>query len=191
MKINCGEANIDIFPEKGTKSIGLIMVSVLLLSLTGCSNSDYSDLRGYIKSVKAKPAGRIAPVPEFESYKTFEYTATDLRDPFKMFDNAAEITEEMSSTSDLMPDMDRNKETLEQYPLDTLEFVGHLEKGGQQWAIITSPDKLVHRVRVGNHLGMNYGEIIAISETKIMITEIIQDGMGGWIEREAALSMRE
>lgn len=191
MKIDCGEADKGMFAEREAKITGLCVLSVLILALTGCSGSDYADLRSYIKSVKAKPAGRIAPVPEFESYRTFEYTASELRDPFKMFDNDARIAEGSVSTSDLMPDMDRNKETLEQYPLDTLEFVGHLEKSGQQWAIITSPDKLVHRVRVGNHLGMNYGEIIAISETKIMIAEIIQDGMGGWIEREAALSMRE
>jgi type IV pilus assembly protein PilP len=167
------------------------VLAMSVVSILGCSSSDYSDLRGYINQVKARPAGRIAPVPEFQSYETFEYSASAMRDPFKMYDNAAEVVEDTSTNNGLQPNMERNKETLEQYPLDTLSFVGHLEKDGKKWAIVTSPDNLVHRVKEGNHLGSNYGEIVAISETKIMITEIIPDGMGGWIEREAVLSLSE
>lgn len=180
-----------MMPGKTLKKYSVVALSALIMQLAGCAGSGYSDLRQYINTVKAKPAGRIAPVPEFESYQTFEYSAQDMRDPFTMFEGEAEIVEDSRSASSIMPDRDRNKETLEQYPLDTLKFVGHLEKEGQKWAIITSPDHLVHRVRVGNYLGMNYGEIISVSETKIEITEIIQDGMGGWIERGAALSLSE
>lgn len=180
-----------MMPRIKSNKMRLIVLSVLVLPLFSCSSSDFSDLRAYINKVKARPAGRIAPVPQFETYETYEYTASNLRDPFKMFDSEAEMVEQTPSTSGLRPDQDRNKETLEEYPLDTLKFVGSLEKDGKNWAIITSPDKLVHKVKVGNHLGMNYGEITSISETKIEIKEIIQDGMGGWIEREAALSLSE
>jgi len=177
---------------RGTRApLGLLATSLLVTLLAGCSNSDYSDLRAYISQVKAKPAGRIAPVPEFKTYETYAYAVANLRDPFKMFDNDAEVVEDSVSKNGINPDTNRNKETLENYPLDTLQFVGHLEKDGERWAIVTSPDDLVHRVRTGNHLGTNYGEIKNITETKIIITEIIRDGMGGWIEREAALSMSE
>lgn len=184
-------AGKDTMPESKIKGAGLLLLSVMLMPLSGCGGSDYSDLRGYIKQVKAKPAGRIAPVPEFESYQTFEYSAMNERDPFQMFLNEAQIVQNTTGGSGLAPDFNRNKETLEQYPLDTLNFVGHLERGGERWAIVTSPDDLVHRVKVGNHIGMNYGEITAISELKIEVKEIIPDGMGGWIERAAALSLSE
>lgn len=161
------------------------------LMVTGCARNDYSDLNAYIEKINSRPAGRIEPVPEFKTYETYEYMASNMREPFKMFDSTADIVEKETVTDGLRPDMDRNKETLEQYPLDTLKFVGHVEKNGRKWAIVTSPDDLVHRVKEGNHLGTNYGEIVNISETTISIVEIIQDGMGGWIEREAALTMSE
>lgn len=182
--------SIKIHVTDSVPAVGRLTLFVtVMVVLTSCSSSN-SDLHEYIRAVKAKPAGRIAPVPEFKPYETFNYDESKLRDPFNVFGSESEVVE---STSDikLRPDMNRNKEALEDYPLDTLHFVGHMEKDGKRWAIVTSPDKLVYRVRIGNHLGTNYGEIIAISETQIEIKEIIQDGLGGWIEREAALSLTE
>lgn len=173
------------------RKLRMFVVLSLVFGLTACASNDFTDLQSYIRQVKARPAGRIAPVPEFETYETYAYSASNLRDPFKMFDNDAEVVETPQTNNGLQPDLNRNKETLEQYPLDTLHFVGDLEKDGEKWAIITSPDNLVHRVKVGNHLGTNYGEIVAITDTKIIINEIIRDGMGGWIKREAALSLSE
>lgn len=191
MKIQNGVVGQVKIPKPGGKELKLFTLSLLMSTLVACASSDYSDLQRYIQQVKARPAGRITPVPEFETYETYAYAASSLRDPFKMFDSDAELVEDQASNTGLKPDLNRNKETLEQYPLDTLHFVGDLEKDGEKWAIITSPDNLVHRVKIGNHLGTNYGEIVAITETKIIITEIIRDGMGGWIEREAALSLSE
>jgi type IV pilus assembly protein PilP len=165
-------------------------LSLLIVVLAGCSGGEYDELYAYIKAVKARPAGRIAPVPEFKPYESFAYSDQNQRDPFSVFTKDEEVGKSDSGIK-LRPDMNRNKEALEEYPLDTLHFVGHLERGDERWAIITSPDHLVYRVRIGNHLGTNYGEIVAISETQIDIKEIIEDGMGGWIEREAALSLTE
>ncbi len=169
-------------------SLWSVFVAIALL-LIGCS-SDNTDLQTYIREVKSRPAGKISSVPEFKPYETFAFNDADIRDPFSIVMND---TDNANANLDfaLIPDINRNKEALEEYPLDTLHFVGHLEKDGERWAIITSPDHLVYRVRVGNHLGTNYGEIVAINETQIDIKEIIQDGLGGWIEREAALSLAE
>ncbi len=171
-------------------AIHLAGVAFLLAALTGCSDSRFSDLEGYVQRIKAKPAERILPLPEFKLYETFAYSADELRDPFFMLDDEAEIAVgETVVYTGPKPDKDRNKETLEQYPLDSLKFVGHLEKDNDQWAIVTSPDKLVHRVKSGNFIGQNYGRIMAISEGRMEISELVPDGMGGWIEREAALSL--
>lgn len=194
MKINCRVAGTGTVPRVGVSGLQLTMLLLLTTGLFGCSGSDHSDLHTYISNVKAKPGGRIEPVPEFKTYESYEYSAFDRRDPFKMFDSEAAVDETLASntsSSGIKPPIDRNKEELEQFPLDALRFVGHLEKDGKSWAIIMSPDKLVHKVQVGNYMGMNYGKITSISETKITLTEIIEDGMGGWTEREAALSLSE
>jgi type IV pilus assembly protein PilP len=190
MNIHSGITGQIVVPNKNSKTTRLFTLPLLASALVACASSDFSDLQQYIQQVKARPAGRIAPVPEFKTYETFTYSASELRDPFKMFDSDAALAEQDSKTA-LQPNINRNKETLEQYPLDTLHYVGDLQKDGEKWAIITSPDHLVHRVKVGNHLGTNFGEIVSITETKIGIKEIIQDGMGGWIEREAELSLSE
>lgn len=162
----------------------------LLTALTACSDGGISDLQNYVKSVRSRPAARIAPLPEFKTYETFAYSANELRDPFEMFQNEAELVQSTgTSSSGPKPDEKRNKETLEQYPLDTLRFVGQLEKDNEQWAIVTSPDSLVHRVKAGNYIGQNFGKITAVTESQLEIKELVQDGMGGWIERDAALSL--
>ncbi|MFU8837796.1 MAG: pilus assembly protein PilP [Thiohalomonadaceae bacterium] len=168
--------------------IGLI--TTVLGLLTACSGGDMSDLQQYLRAEKAKPPGRIAPVPEFKSYEIVHYEANDLRDPFMRFEADAEIV--ATTTSGIPgPDLNRNRETLESFPLDTLRFVGHLSMDGQEWAIITSPDRMVHRVRAGNYVGTNFGKIVAVTENRLLIDEVVADGRGGWIEREAALSLIE
>lgn len=166
------------------------VTAMLFALLTACTDSSINDLQSYVRSVKSRPAARIPPLPEFKMYETFAYTANDLRDPFMLFEDEAEfVAVDALAHSGPRPDQNRNKETLEQYPLDTLRFVGQLEKDSEQWAIITSPDKLVHRVKEGNFIGKNYGRITVVTETEIAVSELVPDGMGGWIEREAALSL--
>lgn len=165
-----------------------MLASVLVLS--GCIGSDMSDLQQYVRAEKAKPPGRIAQVPEFKSYEIYHYSAADLRDPFQPLEAEGQI---VAATANGMPgpDLTRHRETLEGFPLDALRFVGHLEMSDERWAIITSPDQMVHRVRVGNYVGTNFGRIVKVTENKLMIDELVPDGRGGWIEREAALSLVE
>lgn len=170
--------------------VRVVMAAVLFASITACSDSGFSDLNEYVASVKARPAARIPPLPEFKTYETFAYSAEELRDPFVLLQDEAEMVQATApATSGPKPDENRNRETLEGYPLDTLRFVGQLEKENEKWAIVTSPDSLVHRVKVGNYMGQNYGKITAVTESQLEITELVSDGMGGWIERKAALSL--
>ncbi len=177
----------------GAVVAGIIKLFVVVLAssmLVACASDNKDDLLRYVKSVKSKKAGRIAPLPEFKTYESFSYHAGELRDPFDPFEDKGE--EKVVDTGiGLRPDVTRHKEALEDFPLDTLHFVGHLERGGNTWAIVTAPDGLVYRVKTGNYVGQNHGKINMISESRIDIVEIVPDGMGGWIEREAALSLTE
>jgi type IV pilus assembly protein PilP len=40
-------------------------------------------------------------------------------------------------------------------------------------------------------VGQNYGKIISINESEVDITEIVPDGLGGWMERQASLALSE
>lgn len=173
--------------KTGSAYLALALATILL---AGCADDHHSDLREYIASVKARPAGHIPPLPEFEVYESYTYSSMNSRDPFVPKGEASlKGAAQMNAT--LRPDMNRRKEALEQFPLDGLEFVGILEKEGEAWAIVKAPDNLVHRVQVGNHMGENYGKVVRITETRIDIEEIVPDGLGGWIKRDAALAITE
>jgi type IV pilus assembly protein PilP len=159
-----------------------------LLLVGGCSSQQYSDLDAFVKRVKEQSKGKIEPLPEIKPYESFAYQAQDLRSPFTPY-----VEEDLAQQEDngITPPKDWKREPLEQYPLDSLEFVGNLERGGRLWGLIQAPDGAIHRVQVGNHLGKNYGEIVSINETLIKLKEIIPNGSGGWVEREASLALAE
>lgn len=62
----------------------LILSSLLLASLAGCGGgSDFADLQSYMDEVRARPKGTIEPLPKFQPYEAFTYSAASLRSPFQ------------------------------------------------------------------------------------------------------------
>ena len=167
----------------------MLGVMVAFLFVSACSSHNYSDLDKYIEDVKRKTKGRIEPLPEVKTYESYTYQAQDLRDPFTPYSEAP--SEEKSAQPGIRPDRNRKLEALEAFPLDSLKFVGTIEKKGDLIGLISAPDKTLYRVKVGNHMGKNFGKIISMSETTIMLKEIIPNGSGGWVEREASLALSE
>ena len=162
----------------------LIPCSALVLNACG---QDVSDLNEFIEQTKTKHVGSVEPIPQFEAYTNFIYSAGDLRDPFE----TAFHLEGNGDAVDKPTRNQRTREPLEYFPLDTLRMVGVLEKGNQIWGLIKDPQNTVHRVKVGNHLGSNEGEITAVSEEKIELLEVVADGMGNYVERNATLGVGE
>jgi type IV pilus assembly protein PilP len=56
---------------------------------------------------------------------------------------------------------------------------------------VQTKDGIVHRVTVGNYMGQNDGIITDISPSKIVLTEIVPDGLGGYMKRPAALGLSQ
>ena len=157
--------------------------------LAGCSRDMY-DLEQWVEEIKSRPAVRIEPLPQVKPYETFVYSAHGERSPFTPSAPVRQVVADDGSGG-VRPDTDRNREYLEDFPLDTLRMVGTVTMGGETYALILSTDGAVYRVTVGNYLGQNHGRITAISETTVTLIEIIPDGMGGWTERAAAVALSE
>ena len=153
--------------------------------LTGCTQS-VDDLYAYIDQAKSAHIGSVRPIPQFKPYESFTYSATELRDPFEA---AINLEDEADKEELLSPDKTRPRQPLEAFPLDTLRMVGVLEQGENLWGLIEDPKQVVHRVKVGNYLGQNEGAITGISEGEIFLVEIIPDGVGGYIERDASIAI--
>lgn len=171
----------------------VLMTVAASLLIGGCSEQRISDLEQYVSAEKAKPAGRIRPVPEFKAYDSYVYMVDEnSRSPFEPTQQEEVVfAKDDSGSNGLAPDRDRHRESMENFPLDTLRYVGSLERGGEIWAIIISPDSLIHKIKVGNYIGQNYGKITKITDTDIEISELVTNGIGGWIERLAGLSLLE
>ena len=171
------------------KNTLLCLSSLVLISC----EKDMSDLVQQVNTIKTQPAGRIDDIPEFVPYQNYEYTAQNLRDPFVITNSdILEDTREIIAniTSGIKPDIDRVKEALENFPIDTLRFKGTVTTlEGTKWALIFAPDNTIHRVIEGYHIGQNHGRIFSIQDDKINLTEIVPDGLGNYIERDAALAL--
>ena len=169
-----------------TRSRGLLLLVVAGFGLSACG-SDTDDLDAYINEVKARPGGRIEPLPEITPYESFAYEADQegLRSPFAP--DSPQVAQ--GPGSGIRPDSDRSREFLEQFPLDSLRMVGTLNLGGTNYGLIQDSDGLIHRVVPGNYIGQNDGRIVGITESEIQVVEIISDGIGGYLEREAAVGL--
>lgn len=159
------------------------LACTVLAGLAACSSAD-DELTRFIEDTKKEPGGRVEPLPEIKPYETFVYAAATLRSPFLPGGSGG-------SSMGLRPDSKRNREFLEQFSLDTLKMVGTLKLGGHMYGLVQTKDGLVHRVTDGNYMGQADGRITDITPAKIILTEIVPDGLGGYMERPAALGLNE
>jgi len=168
------------------KPIYLAIVTVLLV---GCGGEEFQDLRDFIKNSGADMRGKIEPPPEVKPYEYFAYANdTDMPDPFRPH---KQESRSVGGPGTNQPDMERPREALEEYPLESLKMVGYLYRNKVGYAVIRATDGKLHRVQTGNHIGMNFGLINEVNETGITIKEMVQDSTGGWTERASSLQLLE
>lgn len=168
------------------KLIYLALASVLL---TGCGGEEFQDLRDFVKNSGADLRGKIPPPPNVKLYEPFTYANdTNLADPFKPRKPEASTTGKRGENE---PDLNRPKEALEEFPLESLKMVGYVFKAKVGHAVVRGPDKKLYQVRVGNYIGMNFGLITKLTDTEIVIKEVVQDSTGDWSERISSLQLVE
>ncbi len=168
---------------KVAKAVALVVATV---GLTACS-ANMDELDAYINDIKSKPGRGIDPLPEIKPYEVFSYEADEMRSPFQP-DSAQVVT---NTAGAITIDEDRIREYLEGFPLDSLRMVGTLDMDNTYYGLIQTADGLIHRVIPGNYMGQNYGRITDIAESEIVLVEVISDGIGGYIERDAAVSLTD
>ena len=175
------------------RSHAMLVAGGCLLLLAGCGDR-MGDLRQYANQVKARKGGHIEPLPQIKPFETYTYADQNERSPFTQgapLLSGAGGGAKTTSTSGLHPDFNRNREYLEQFPLDGLKMVGTLTVNGTLYGLVLDSDKILHRVVVGNHMGQNYGKIVSITDSEIKLQEIVPDGQGGWSERITSVTLSE
>lgn len=171
-------------PSRGFSRPAVLVIAAALLA--GCVPGT-RDLEQKIADIKAERGIPIEPLPPMKQYPAFTYAAHDLRDPFAQFgeDDNPSGTDGVDG-----PDNTRVKEPLEAFPLDALDMVGTIgDPMNSPTALITDPSGAVHRLKPGNYLGQNDGQITAVYEDRVELVELVSNGNGGWMERPASIAL--
>ena len=157
---------------------------LILVLLAGCEKDQYADLNAFMAQAGKDGQSALEPLPPIKQIEQFSYVPGEYPDPFK----SRSVKKSKSSGG---PDVTRQKEYLEGFPLDALHMVGTLEKDGQLYALIKTPDGALHRVKKGNYMGQNYGVVVGISDAAVELKEMVQDAAGDWIESKATVALQE
>ena len=165
----------------------LCLIAPLCLLLHACG-SDVDDLDQFMREAGQGARAKIKPLPEVLPYAPFQYNADGtLNDPFRPRKAA-----QSNNSNSLQPDLNRPKQPLEAYPLESLKFVGSISRSDLKYALIKTPDNTIHQLKVGNYAGQNFGMVTEITDGGVMLKEIVQDDMSGdWTERPASINLQE
>jgi type IV pilus assembly protein PilP len=163
---------------------------VLTAGLAACS-SQQEELQDWMTQERNQTRPMVQPISAPQKFNPQRYEVTESVDPFSTQKLTVAIKQEATQpNSAVAAEFNRRKEPLEAYPLDSMKMVGSVRRKGTEYALL-KVDNLLYQVRVGEHLGQNYGKIMKITETDISLREIVQDAAGEWIERPAALQLQE
>ncbi len=169
-----------------------MLALMAVCGLSACAG-DLGDLQQYIAEVKAREPIQPEPIPPVKTYSPYSYDGLAGRDPFRSSSSEGSDREQVASGAPgsvgPRPDFDRTKDYLERFELDTLTMVGTFAQDGSYWGLVRDPDGVVHRVSMEDYLGKNHGQVTGIADSEIQLSELINDGSGGWLQRDASLAL--
>ena len=155
----------------------------MIFGLAACSSQ--GDLHEWVAQVKARKGAPLPALPVVKTFETFIYQDQDKRDPFE----PAPPQAGSANTLGPHPDQNRPREPLEAFPLDSLKMVGTIGAKGNVEALIRDPQGVIHQVHVGDYMGQNYGHVTQVTAGEIDLVELVPNGSGGWMERDASVAL--
>jgi type IV pilus assembly protein PilP len=153
--------------------------------LSGCADqSPTRDLEVWMIEGFKDMRGKVDELPTVKPYEPFVYNDFSMPDPFKPRKVNSPV---LSGT--IQPDMNRPRQLLENYPLESLIMVGVLERKKVRYGVVRANDNTLHQVKVGNYIGQNFGHVIGITDSEIKLKELVQDVNSEWVERETNVQL--
>jgi type IV pilus assembly protein PilP len=170
------------------RSAALLVACVAVLS--ACA-ADQDELQQWMEQQKREVKPNVEPLSPPKKFNPQPYAALGAVEPFSTQKLTVALKQEARQPNSLLAaEINRRKEPLEAYPVDSMAMVGSVNRNGRPYALL-KVDNLLYQVKQGDYLGQNYGKIIKISETDVAYREIVQDAAGEWIERNSALQLQE
>ncbi len=166
-----------------------LFVLLLIAFLAACEKSSHQDVKDFIEESKRRQPGKVKALPMHAPYKPYAYSATQLRSPFEP--PALVQKKVLAANSNIKPDLDRQKQRLENFDFSSLRMVGTIKKDGVLWGLVRDPEGSIERVKAGYYVGRNHGRITSLNNQSIDVIEIVPNGLDGWLERPNIISLQE
>jgi type IV pilus assembly protein PilP len=166
-------------------------IATLAATLLAACAAEHEELQLWMDQQRREVKPNVQPLTPPKKFDPQPYTLAQSVEPFSVQKLTVALKQELRQPNSLLSaELNRRKEPLEAYPLDSMGMVGSITKSGAPYALLRV-DNLLYQVKVGDYLGQNYGRITRIGETEIALREIVQDAAGEWIERPATLQLQE
>lgn len=185
--ITSSKLSIDSFSKIRLLSWAKLTLIILFGSLlVACSDESGDDLDKFMRDAANDMRPKIKPLPEVKPYAALQYNADGtLNDPFR-------ARKASSKSGSSQPNLNRPREPMESYPLESIKYVGLLSRGKLVYALLQTPDSGVQQIKVGNYVGQNFGLVTEISDSEVTLKEVVQDDLSGdWVERASTIALQE
>jgi type IV pilus assembly protein PilP len=169
-----------------------IVIGSLLAAtfLAGCGDSDVREVRDWMEQVRRDTRPAVKPLPEPKDFLPYAYGAKDAVDPFDPNKLLGELARAAATSNNPnQPDLQRPRELLETFPLDTMQMVGTMEKGGTRYALLQI-ERSLYQVKAGQRIGQNFGVVTHVGDDAVAIREVVQDAAGEWTQRTTKLELQ-
>ncbi len=157
------------------------------LWLSACGSPD-DDLRAWMERTHKRHHNAPPALPLAPAAALLRYEPGGRADPFSAV--RLNVLDDTVPDEGLQPDLRRTREPLESYSLASLRLIGSLRRGRDAIALI-EVDQRVYTVRVGSHLGQDFGKVVAIGERTIEVDELVAESGGRWVQRRSQLALQE
>jgi len=165
----------------------IVLAGVALLA--ACGGEEQGELRQELAAMTKDLRGKVDPLPQVKTFEPVPYKGQSLVDPFVPGRIVVTQVSGGGGGGGVQPDLNRPKEPLESFPMESIKMVGTLSQNQDMYALVRAGANLF-RVKKGNYLGQNFGVITGIDEGQISIKEVVQDSGGDWVERSTSLQMQ-
>jgi type IV pilus assembly protein PilP len=168
----------------------LVLLSLCVAAVAGCG-AELDELQQWMEQQRREVKANVPPLQPPKKFDPQPYASADAVEPFSTQKLAVAMKRDERAPSSLLAgELKRRKEPLEAYPLDNMVMVGSVNKQGRPFALLRV-DGLLYQVKVGDYMGQNYGRVLRIGDTELVLREVVQDAAGEWIERNSTLQLLE
>ncbi len=164
---------------------------VLCCLLTACGPSRQDDLRQWMQEQRQAGVPRARSLAAPQVFKHLPYAQGERKDPFTKHSLLALANAQAAPANPhlSLSHKSRTRQPLEDIALESMHFVGMLEKQGRYVALVRA-NGILHQVLPGQYIGKNLGKVWRVDESGIALREIAQDADGNWLERNAYLRLQ-